>query len=171
MRDAGKTVLSQSICRLCRKECKLVDSHIYPLWFIKDHLQSRDGPPHLISSSPGVFRKRLPKGFSERILCSDCDNRRIGGIEGTASKLYRQMKRADAGFCLIPALGYYIPLRHAEDVHHFALSLVFRMLVSRNDFFRLLKHCPDGDAVASRIGEEILSRTVSRQMIAVFRGT
>ena len=158
-----------TVCRLCAKEAELVDSHIYPAWFIKDHLQPGNGVPFLISSTQGVFPKKFPKGISEELLCRVCDNSLIGGIEGKACTAYRRMKEWFVETALFPNSEFRVPLRYAEDIHLFALSLVFRALSSTNDFFRLLRDCPNSGEVAARIGAEIISRNVSRQMLVVFR--
>jgi hypothetical protein len=161
--------VERTFCRLCGREGELVDSHIYPHWFIKDHLQPENGVPFVISSTPGSFPKRAPKGFSEDLLCSDCDNRVIGSLETKASEVYRSMKAWFSETTFIPNWEFRVPLRRGEDVFLFSLSLVFRAMVSANSFFRLLKDCPNCHEVASKIGTEILERNFNRQMLMVFR--
>ena len=158
-----------TVCRLCANPSKLVDSHIYPAWFIKDHLQPKNGVPFLISSNQGAYPKKFPKGISEELLCRDCDNRIIGGIEDKACTTYRRMKAWFVETAMFPGWEFSVPLQYAEDIHLFALSLVFRALSSTNEFFRLLKNCPNSGEVAARIGGEIRSRNVSRQTLVVFR--
>ena len=76
------------ICRLCRKEKKLIEAHIIPKFMysgMKDKENSFFEVTYDLDNNESKKRKIQKEDYDKNILCADCDNRILGGIyEGYA---------------------------------------------------------------------------------------
>lgn len=77
------------ICRLCNKERKLVESHIIPKFMykgMKDENHSFSEVTYNLETDQNKIRRKQKEDFDPNILCEDCDNRVLGGIEKYAEQ-------------------------------------------------------------------------------------
>lgn len=75
-------------CKLCLREEKLIKSHIIPDFFYKG-VKDNHGGIIRIDNSNQAQRVDYPKsGEYEKLLCFDCDNKRIGQLDDYASSLH-----------------------------------------------------------------------------------
>ncbi|MEX0719942.1 MAG: hypothetical protein WD059_04680 [Balneolaceae bacterium] len=74
-------------CKLCLKDKEIIDSHIIPDFFYKG-VKDIHGGIIRIDNSNEKQRIGFPKsGEYEKLLCFDCDNKRIGQLDNYASSL------------------------------------------------------------------------------------
>lgn len=119
-------------CRLCRKEVpRLVSSHILSE-FLYQGMYDADHCFIGVSSDPDEGDRLFQKGLREKLLCQRCDNVVFAHYEKYAHRvLYGGEPRriADDGKTLwLQGLDY-------TNLKLFFLSLLWRMSVSRNEFF------------------------------------
>lgn len=75
-----------AICKLCGKERKLIDSHIFPEFMYKPMYDDNHKFKFLTTKSDGVI-KEPSKGIYEKLFCENCDNNIIGKYEDHAAKV------------------------------------------------------------------------------------
>ena len=71
------------ICKLCRKEKKLIEAHIIPKFMykkMKDENHSFYDITYNLDTKETKSKKTQKEDYDKNILCSDCDNGIIGGI-------------------------------------------------------------------------------------------
>ncbi len=112
-------------CALCNKDRDLVESHIMPEFlhrpvYDEKHRGNRFGY--------GDSRTELfQKGYREKLLCADCDNRRMGGLERYFSQYWYHKKSLPDK---IPESGVSLADIDYRQFKLFLLSLVWRASVS-----------------------------------------
>jgi len=68
------------VCRLCGLIRPLVNSHVIPDFNFKP-LKEKEGRFYVLSPDPEKKERKLQRGFTERLLCAECDNVRLGRNE------------------------------------------------------------------------------------------
>ena len=119
--------MSAQVCRLCREECSLRNSHILPEFLYK-HCYDEMG--RAIVVSPDKRSKILAqKGIREPLLCDGCEQH-LSRIEGGFKRLWYNGE-------LLPdeILGGHIELRdfNYNQFKLFHLSILWRSSVSKLD--------------------------------------
>ena len=76
------------ICALCREEKKLQKSHILPE-LLYDRLYDGLHSFQVLSTNPKANRPRRRQGIYERLLCSFCDQHRLGRLDNYAANLLK----------------------------------------------------------------------------------
>jgi hypothetical protein len=132
--DSGKggTPLAQAaICALCRTNGDLQNSHILPEFFYKMIYDLSPRRFRVISTEPNVAETFGQKGLRERLLCKVCEQK-IGLWESYVKRSFVDAKgvrvQPQDGFVRFHDLDY-------KKVRLFHLSLLWRMSVSKLDFF------------------------------------
>ena len=74
------------VCKLCKENKLLVDSHILPE-FLYSPLYDEQHKFNFLSMNEGKVIKQLKIGVYEKLLCKKCDNIIIGQYENHASKI------------------------------------------------------------------------------------
>lgn len=119
--------MHRQICKLCREEKPLRNSHILPELLYK---HSYDDKHRIIRFSPDKRLKIfIQKGIRERLLCDDCEQH-LSKIEG-------KFKRSWYDSRLLPeeAFDEYIELQGLDYTQFklFHLSILWRLSVSKFD--------------------------------------
>jgi hypothetical protein len=137
------------ICKLCLQDRPLQNSHIIPEFFYKPLYDKK----HRIYARIGRKLADMPplqKGFRERLLCRDCEqklspyekyNREIlyGGVQITGSRNGDRIE--------ITGLNY-------QRVRVFYLSLLWRMSIASHRFWREVNLGPHQDKVREMVLQE-----------------
>lgn len=120
-------------CRLCLKEKKLCDSHIFPE-YMYTHCYDENHKYNEFNAKIGEFNKRRPQGIYEPLLCKKCEE--IIQIYEDHAKiiLYKRVKpliRSNQKPCTIDDYDYL-------KFKLFVLSLLWRASVSNHDMYKLI---------------------------------
>ena len=75
-----------SACKLCNKENKLIDSHIFPEFMYTPMYDEKHQFKILTTKSTDII-KEPRKGIYEKLFCKKCDNDIIGKYEDHAAKV------------------------------------------------------------------------------------
>src|SRR5829696_2805371 len=121
------------ICKLCKNEKLLAESHIFPEFFY--------GPTYdekhrfvSITTHPQHKPKLIQKGFWEHLLCEACEQQ-ISRYETYAANILTNCdtyRTKDNKAIVIPNLNYKL-------FKLFGLSLIWRSHISNNHVFKLVK--------------------------------
>jgi hypothetical protein len=126
------------ICKLCRKDEKLIKAHIIPesLWPHRKH----GGKQIVYSSLPKNYSKRSPKGiYDNTILCGNCERIFSPWDDYAQSLILQNIKNKNyiiedgIKVCLVIEDFDYSKLKL------FFISLIWRASVSSHEFFREVK--------------------------------
>lgn len=130
--DERPTPPHQGTCRLCLQERPLVNSHIIPN-FQFNELKGDDGHFFTLPPDPAKPRRKVQHGFTERLLCAECDNTRLQKYEHYFARFWTK-KRSEI---IAQATN---PLIFRDHDYHatksFLLSLLWRMSISSLDVFK-----------------------------------
>jgi hypothetical protein len=151
------------ICKLCLLEKPLLNkSHIIPDFMYKSlfdngHRLHKLAPADLVKGKGKI--SRLPSGeYEGGLLCSECDNKKIGGYESYAEKaLYGKIEEAsDLPECenLITTGG--VTFTRCKNVHYkelklFLLSILWKASICKRDFFNEVDLGPYEDTIRQMI--------------------
>ena len=119
-------------CRLCLKSVPLVNSHVVSE-FLYGPLYDEKHRFHVISTNSEINDRLRQQGLYEKLLCRDCDGRILSGHENYARGVLfggQPMLTAVDGNNLRQKGLKYAPLKL------FYLSLLWRMSISRNEFYK-----------------------------------
>lgn len=127
-----------TVCALCKMNGDLQNSHIIPEFFYKlvyDPNPRRFRVISAIVSEPERFEQ---KGFRERLLCKDCEQK-LGRWESYAKKSF-----VDGQGLQITQQNIAVALSNLDYklFKLFLLSLIWRMSVSTLDFFKEVRLGP-----------------------------
>ena len=75
-----------AFCKLCNKENKLVDSHIFPE-FMYTPMYDENHQFKILTTESSDITKESRKGIYEKLFCKKCDNEIIGKYEDHAAKV------------------------------------------------------------------------------------
>ncbi len=122
-------------CRLCLEDKELQKSHIIPEFFYKPVY---DGLHRLnvVSTEPGDKIKYQQKGYREKLLCRDCEQR-LGRFEDYGRRVIYGGRGSRGTGVKIQDVGNGFKLRNI-DYHKFKLfqlSLLWRASIASLDFF------------------------------------
>ena len=138
-------------CRLCKRDAKLLQSHIIPEYFYKAVYENRPNRRFsLFSSLPTAGKPRiLQKGLRERLLCCDCETK-LSRFERYASLVFRgnagvSWKR-EGDLVFLEGISY-------NEFKLFALSILWRAGISSLPIFSHVNLGPHQE----RIREMLLS--------------
>lgn len=121
-----------AVCALCKTNGELRNSHIIPEFFYKLVYDPSPRRFRVVSAIASEPERYVQKGLRERLLCSVCEQK-IGRLENYAKKTF------------VDGKGLQITQQNAAVVLSnldyklfklFLLSLLWRMSVSKLDFFR-----------------------------------
>lgn len=120
------------ICRLCLQERPLVRSHIIPAFQFKT-LKKGDGRYYELSPDPTKRERPGQRGFTERLLCAECDNIRLQRNEDYYAKLWMRGPLAAP-----QEFGRFLIFRDHDykRAKNYLLSVLWRMGVSHHQVFR-----------------------------------
>lgn len=62
----------EGLCAFCTTPKKLCESHILPKWLLRDRDVGKSG--YFQYSSDDPFKRRIPEGWKEYMLCRDCED-------------------------------------------------------------------------------------------------
>ena len=125
-------VQSTGTCRLCLQEHPLVQSHIIPAFQFKP-LKKGDGRYYELSTNPTEKERSGQRGFTERLLCAECDNVRIQRNEAYYAKLWTRGPLAAP-----QEFGRFLIFRDHDykRTKNCLLSVLWRMSISSHEVFR-----------------------------------
>ena len=175
--------MSSDVCQLCGEETKLVNSHVFPEFFLED---TYDESHRFISVTSHPLQKPRPlqRGYTERLLCSACDGQ-LGQYESYAARLLR---RADTEAAAAQG-GVELTGVDFTTFRLFGLSLLWRAHIARGHMFgavNLGQHAESlgvmlenqdpgqphqfGFALAKVVGLELHGTMVIAPMAAKYKG-
>ena len=119
------------VCKLCKKDKKLLNSHIIPE-FIYKPLYDEKHRFHVISTYKTKHKPIEQKGIREKLLCADCEQH-LSAYEGYAKKVLfggvQISVQKENGGIVISEINYkYFKL--------FQLSILWRASVSNLKMFK-----------------------------------
>lgn len=118
-------------CRLCLQVRALVDSHIIPD-FQFTPLKRGDGRFHVLSPDPEQKERTGQKGFTERLLCAECDNVRLQRNENYYAQLWSRRSLPNT----TQTKRFLIFRDHDYKLtKNFLLSILWRMSISSRPMF------------------------------------
>jgi hypothetical protein len=119
------------ICRLCLAVQPLVKSHIIPDFQFKA-LKKTDGYFHVLSPNPAKKELKQQRGFTERLLCAECDNVRLQRNEDYFARLWSRSDLPNT----TQAKRFLIFRDHDyKRTKNFLLSILWRMSISSREVF------------------------------------
>lgn len=127
----GLKVRPTRCCQLCLQERDLVQSHIIPAFQFKP-LKKGDGRYYELSTNPAEKERPGQRGFTEKMLCAECDNVRIQRNEDYFARLWNR------GPLEAPQQhGRFLIFRDYEykRVKNCLLSILWRMSLSTHEAF------------------------------------
>ena len=146
-----------SVCKLCHQDRPLVRSHIIPDAFNRALKGGTDAPPVMLSTHPRHHPRRRPGGhYDEDLVCNSCE-RRFWPWDTYGADFFLNRLRTE-GQPWIAANGEVLAYQF-ENVDYtqlklFAISLLWRASVTRNEFFRRVKIGPYEAAARQMILDE-----------------
>lgn len=136
------------ICNLCQKEKKLIEkSHIIPNFFYKESgVYNEKHQIHKIEAQEFIKSKKVrfvPTGeYDGGILCKECDNELIGGLESYGRKiLYGGLSKKEEINCknfMNPNDGFQYSICENVDYNRFKLfllSILWRACITKREVF------------------------------------
>lgn len=114
-------------CRLCEQELELCNSHIIPEFFYKPLYDVRHQYLEMNTFDIPSDNKTHQKGLRERLLCADCDNRRLGKLEDYIARVLFGKSRIS---CRKTKNGIIIENLSYESIRLFQLSMLWRASIS-----------------------------------------
>ncbi|MGC4074943.1 MAG: hypothetical protein QM760_21080 [Nibricoccus sp.] len=144
-------------CRLCRQQAKLVDGHIISNFSYKP-LKEKDGLFYIISTDPNKKELKRQKGLTDHLLCSKCDNERLGNNERHLAEVlfggHPLDGNQDSRILLVRGYDY-------QKVKNGLLSILWRMSITTLPYFKDVQLGPKHEEtirqvllLGSRLGEE-----------------
>lgn len=123
---------NSEICRLCLRAAPLVDSHIIPNFQFKG-LKRVEGRFYELSTDKNVPERKRQRGFTEHLLCADCDNRRLQQNENYFARVWTRGPLDEP-----QQHGRFLIFRNHDykRCKNFLLSILWRMSVSSLDMFK-----------------------------------
>jgi len=137
-------------CALCGFEKTLQESHIFPE-FLYNELYDGLHSYRVLSTMPNAPNLRRRKGIYERLLCADCDQRRLGRLDDYAAKVFKggiEIEVADQPDSLIVSNLNY------EKFKLWQMSLLWRCGVSRRPEFEGTRLGPHAERLRRSLLEE-----------------
>jgi hypothetical protein len=136
-------------CALCGLERTLLESHIFPE-FPYDELYDGLHSYRVRSTAPNSPSPRRRKGIYERLLCADCDQRRLGRLDDYAARVFKGGvgEVTDKPGCLIVSNLNYTTFKLWQ------MSLLWRCGASRRPEFALTRLGPHAEKLRRFLLEE-----------------
>jgi hypothetical protein len=130
-------------CRLCLQVRPLVASHIIPNFQLKG-LKKIEGHFYELSTNQSVPERKQQRGFTERLLCAECDNRRLQKNEDYFARVWTHGKLPEP-----QQHGRFLIFREHDykRCKNFLLSILWRMSVSSLDIFNEVSLGPKHEEV------------------------
>lgn len=116
---------TEPICKLCLESKPICDSHIIPRHFFRKR-DTGSGMFEIISGEP--LKKRIPTGWTEKLLCRDCEQH-VGRFDDYAAKFFG----ASASWEVVQVQEINLFMVHEFDfslLKLFFVSLLWRAAVS-----------------------------------------
>ena len=138
------------ICALCGLEKTLQKSHIIPE-FLYDGLYDGLHSYHILGTAPDAPNSHRRKGIYERLLCEDCDQRRLGRLDNYAARVFKggiEIEVTDKPGCLIVGKLDYTTFKLWE------MSLLWRCGVSRRAEFDATRLGPHTEKLRRHLLEQ-----------------
>ncbi len=119
------------ICKLCDQPKKLIKAHIIPKWAI-EYIKEEN---HLFQIAGGTKSQKVQDGYKDpNILCSDCDNKRLGPYDRYAKEFFAQdfQKQIKRGIASSGREVAHIPIAQIDyaKLKIFLLSVLWRASIS-----------------------------------------
>lgn len=134
-----RTLVSMApVCALCRANGDLLNSHIIPEFFYRLVYDPKPRRFHVISAIASEPEYYEQKGLRERLLCKDCEQK-LGRWENYAKQAFvdgRALQITQQKDGVVLSNLDYKPFKL------FLLSLLWRMSVSKLDFFKEVRLGP-----------------------------
>lgn len=130
-------------CRLCLEVRPLVDSHIIPGFQFKP-LKKIDGRFHVLSPNPEERERTGQKGFTERLLCAECDNVRLQRNEDYFARLW---SRGDLPNTTQTKRFLIFRDHDYKRTKNFLLSILWRMSISSREVFEAVSLGPKHEEI------------------------
>ena len=126
----------ETICKLCGKSGRLINSHIVPEFMYNPMFDASDnwfveaGRFQTVGKKRQLFTYQITKGATEHLFCRDCDNQILGRLDDKAAPIINEIRRLS----LDDDYAYLI----VEYTHFklFLLSLLFRAAISSHYMFK-----------------------------------
>lgn len=141
---------STGICALCQLSKTLQKSHILPE-FLYDDVYDDLHSYVVLSPAPNAPARRRRKGVYERLLCLDCDQRRLGRLDDYAAKVFKggiELEITDQADRLIVGNLSYPTFKLWQ------MSLLWRCGVSRSVGFEATELGPHAELLRAMLLEE-----------------
>ena len=143
-------MVGTAVCALCGLEKLLQKSHIIPE-FLYDELYDGLHSYNLLRTAPNAPSSRRRKGIYERLLCEDCDQRRLGRLDNYAARVFKggiEIEVTDEPGRLIVGKLDYTTFKLWE------MSLLWRCGASRRPEFRACSLGPHAEKLRRLLLDE-----------------
>ncbi len=117
-------------CKLCKKEEKLVDSHIIPQSFF--NVIAPDNDSRIIDNQKS-HPKRCPSGVYDQIACNECEN--LFALGDDYIKKFFTNKDFSRTLNIGNMKGHVIEKFDLDKINEFIAALLWRSSVSSQDFY------------------------------------
>lgn len=130
-------------CRLCLQVAPLVDSHIIPNFQFKG-LKKVEGHFYELSTDHTIPERKQQRGFTERLLCAECDNRRLQRNEDYFARVWTRGPLPEP-----QQHGRFLIFRNHDykRCKNCLLSILWRMSVSSLEVFKEVSLGPKHEEV------------------------
>jgi hypothetical protein len=130
-------------CRLCLRIAPLVDSHIIPNFQFKG-LKRVEGRFYELSTDHNVPERKQQRGFTERLMCAECDNRRLQQNEDYFARVWTRGSLPEP-----QQHGRVLIFRNHDykRCKNYLLSILWRMSISSLEVFKEVSLGPKHEEV------------------------
>lgn len=151
------------LCKLCKKDKKLIKSHIIPDCLYKP-LRGKENEFYNLNRNLNKSKKIHTGIFDENILCDDCDNKILGPLDNYGSSILLN-KNLDK---IKVSKKYYsnneYPYYHFSGIDYkkfklFLLSILWRSSISNQSFFDHIKLGPYEEKIREMILHNKINKT------------
>ena len=128
-------------CRLCLEEKNLIKAHIIPDFMYQELYDQNHSLYKVLLENPLNYTK-IPTGeYDNNILCSECDNVRIGQLEDYAAKVFNEGLGIE--FANFHYTDVKMTVTHVKKIDYkkfklFLLSMLWRASVTTRESFRIV---------------------------------
>lgn len=139
------------ICKLCKKDKKLIRAHAIPEAFFR-LLREGESAPKLMTNISGIFPKKSPIGvYDKNILCRECEDRFEEWDDYGSRLLINELDTFTPLKQHNEIIGYQKEEYNYDKLKLFFISVLWRSSVSTHEFYRRVNLGPWEDRLSKFI--------------------
>jgi len=139
------------VCKLCGEDKQLVKSHIIPRSFYMQFRKIDNRGIHIASTEADKPPKRSQTGIYERIVCRDCEDLFSPWDDYAIELLLTEVQDYQKIYYKDKCIGYRINEYNYHYLKLFFLSVLWRMSVSKHEFFQKINLESDEKTIGEMI--------------------